>query len=678
MKPLLKYSLYVFLYLYGWAASAFGQQFNFNKLIPPNGKTFSHVNDIAQDANGYMWFCTEDGLYSYNGYQFTWYKNDPLNTNSLSSDTVNSIAFDFEGEIWLGTNHGLDRFDTGTGQFKHYRHNPENSKSINGDWVGNLMVDREGILWASSDVLERYDKQTDSFIHYRNIPGDSTSLSCDDISSIYEDRQGTIWVGTGSVWNEGEKYKEGGLNRMDKKNGTFTRYMHDPNNQNSLINNIVTAIYEDSKGTFWVGTAGDGLHTMNREKGTFIRHIYDPKQPEKLSRPPYNHLSQEFQRWENITFINEDISGGIWIGTRMTGMIRYDPATGITTNFDSNKDFESDQRDKMPTCFYTSKEGEIWIGTVIGNIYRIDPFEKVLPHFVTTGGGVLSFNEEPDGTFWMVTDRELIRSKKTKSIQKREIIDENPILGNANAAKTIKTDRQGNIWLGTKDGLFRWDMKIEKFIHFKIHTKNEGWLCRNVFSIYEERESNLWIGNAKGLGLLDYKTDSLRLFQPYPSDTVQFGKNAVTSVLQDKSGKLWIGAWGGGGLNLFNRETKKFKNYLPNKSISGIYEDSDGILWVGSWEDLYRFDRNSDTFISYTDSTTLSGISRIVSVIEDNQKYLWVGTVNGIARINPQRNGTFILGKDYGIDPGVLRFNTAFKGQHGELYFGDETGYFFI
>ena len=80
--------------------------------------------------------------------------------------------------------------------------------------------------------------------------------------------------------------KKGGLNRFNKNTGTFTRYLHDEKDPHSLIDNRVRAIFEDSYGNFWIGTAGDGLHTMDRENGTFERHTYDPAHPEKLSRPP--------------------------------------------------------------------------------------------------------------------------------------------------------------------------------------------------------------------------------------------------------------------------------------------------------------------------------------------------------------------------------------------------------
>ncbi len=89
-----------------------------------------------------------------------------------------------------------------------------------------------------------------------------------------------------------DKYRQmnGGLNKLNKKTGKFTRYLHDEKDPHSLIDNRVRAIFEDSRGNFWVGTAGDGLHTMDRAKGTFERHLYDPSHPDKLSRPPVKNI----------------------------------------------------------------------------------------------------------------------------------------------------------------------------------------------------------------------------------------------------------------------------------------------------------------------------------------------------------------------------------------------------
>src|SRR4051812_41820617 len=141
--------------------------------------------------------------------------------------------------------------------------------------------------------------------------------------TIYEDKQNAVWIGTGTSFKDYDSC--GGLNKLNKKTGKFIRYMHDDKDLHSLIDNRVRAIFEDSRGNFWVGTAGDGLHTMDRTKGIFERHMYDPSYPDKLSRPPIkNRLVNAV---DHITFITEDNNGRVWIGTFEGGINVYDPST---------------------------------------------------------------------------------------------------------------------------------------------------------------------------------------------------------------------------------------------------------------------------------------------------------------------------------------------------------------
>ncbi len=223
------------------------------------------------------------------GYRFKMYSNDPSNPNSISTITLENVYADCKGFIWVLTYvSGIDRLNLATGKFTHFRHNPRNSGSLSSDTVRVILEDREGTLWIGTHHgLDRYEPKTGNFQHYQHNPHDPYTSSCNQIRKVYEDKQGTLWLGTGSVWRgEGGETDEGGLNRLDKKSGKFIRYFNVANDPHSLISNKVQSIFEDSRGNFWVVTAGDGLHTMNRSAGTFERHLYNPVNPEKLSRPP--------------------------------------------------------------------------------------------------------------------------------------------------------------------------------------------------------------------------------------------------------------------------------------------------------------------------------------------------------------------------------------------------------
>src|SRR6202000_2644332 len=327
-----KASIIVLLLIVTTHYRVLGQQIHFTTVDLPKDAPWSGIFGMAQDPQGYLWIATDNGLNKYDGHHYTTYRNDSKNPNSISPGKIEKVYADRNGIIWIATYvTGLDRLDPVTNTFTHYRHQPGNALSLANDTMRAILEDKQGVLWfGTNGGLDKFDPKTGTFEHFVHRSNDSTSLSNNQVRAIYEDKKGVIWVGTGGAWNTENPKGDGGLNKFDPKTGKFTRYMHQTNDAHSLIDNRVLTIFEDSQGTFWVGTAGDGLHTMNREKGIFERHLYDPSNREKLSRPPLKEAANGVVS-DYITFINEDIYGKIWIGTLAGGINVYDPATKKTT-----------------------------------------------------------------------------------------------------------------------------------------------------------------------------------------------------------------------------------------------------------------------------------------------------------------------------------------------------------
>ncbi|MGE5448148.1 MAG: two-component regulator propeller domain-containing protein, partial [Bacteroidales bacterium] len=656
---------------------AFSQQITFHKLLPPDELNFEFVTGIAQDFNGIMWYSTKKGLYRYDGNQLSSFKNNPLNPNSLLSNFLETIFVDLDGTIWLGSlGKGLDLFDPESENYTHFRPEPNNPSSLSNDTVTAILRDKQGTLWIGTHGgLDQFDPKTKQFIHYRYKENDPTSLSNNQVRVIYEDRQGILWIGTGSPYpDNGGRPQDGGLNRLDKKTGTFTRYLHNPNDQSSLISNKVSAIFEDRQGIFWIGTSGNGLHKMNRQQGTFERLVFDPAHPEKLSGPAINPQTTAY---EHITFFTQDAAGSYWFGTVDAGLYYFNPGVGKIAHYQVSVNPAAGFTDNGAWKAFTSRDGVLWIGGTQGNIYHIDPLLKKISHTLIAGAPVNNFYEEPNGIFWICTNQELIQINKTSGVTKKYLVDNNPTLMNPKGVYKIKRDLQGNLWIGSSFGLHLWDKKNEKFIQYKHDSADSNSLSNNnVIEIYEDRHSNLWIGTLRGLNLMDRATGRFTQYLLNPADTATFGLNTITAVLEDKTGKMWLSSWNYTGINLFNPQTRTFKNYLKGTSMMCLYEDSDGVLWAGGLDGLYRFNREVDNFIRYSDIGSPAGISNAMSIVEDNQKYLWIGSEEGIVRLNPQRNETSTFGINYGISENTLTFKASYKGLNGVLYFGDATGYF--
>ena len=390
------------------------QSVKFNRVFSPE-TPFRFINGVTQDTLGYMWFSSYGiGLIRYDGYQTTLFRNDLRDSNSLATNNLVCVFADRKGMIWIGTQSGLDRLDPRTAIFTHFRHKKEDLSTLSDDVVLAILEDHNGTLWVGTENgLNRMDMKTGTFTRYQKSPNDATSLSCNRVQVLYEDHRGTLWVGTGAPQNFYSSNEQGGLNRLDRKTGKFTRYLHDAKDSLTLINDRIGAIFEDSRGVFWVSTAGDGLHTINREKGTFERHLYDPNRPEKLSGPPPEDVGLNL----NNFFVAEDSSGAIWIASSKRWVTRYDPKTKKIHHFDS---FNGDvPAVRSLTEAFSSREGVLWFTTWRGSIFRVDPFEVSIPH-VFTGSSVHAVREDVSGALWLGTRREgLFQLDKNKSSLKR-------------------------------------------------------------------------------------------------------------------------------------------------------------------------------------------------------------------------------------------------------------------
>jgi ligand-binding sensor domain-containing protein/signal transduction histidine kinase len=676
MKP---YLAFIFLLCCFWllCLRSPAQQISFKRVTPPEGASWGgFITGITQDQQGYMWFTTHTGLYRYDGYQWVAYKNSPMQETSLASDRAECTYADRAGYIWVGTfGQGLERLDPQTGKFTHFIHNPDDKNSISSDTVTVLLEDREGMLWVGThNGLNLYNPETGTFTHYVHNRNDTASLSNNQVRAIYEDRQGTIWVGTGSPFAGETPEGEGGLNKFDRLTGKFQRYLHDPENPRSLINNKVRAIFEDSRGTFWVGTFGDGLHTMDRKSGTFTRHKYDPAQPEKLSRPYLRSGRTD----DGVTFIHEDASGAIWIGSYRGGLNRYDPETKRVQHFEYSKNVSHGIGDNGTWAAYSSREGVLWISTWGGDIYCVNPFRSIIP-YVEMGASVNAFFEEPSGVLWLGTEHGVVRQDKLHQITTRFIRDATDSTSlSDNYILSVHQDRQGTIWIGTeKGGLNRFDRESETFTHYRHDPSDEGSIRSDgIVAIMEDRKGQLWLGTAKGLDRFDAKTASFIHYDEKVNGGKKQPEYIINCLLEDQEGDIWMGTYKGKhGVSRVSPATGKFKHYLEGTNINSLYEDKQGTLWAGTDVGLFQFNHAKGRFIPFVDPFTGKGFPLVTNVLEDNQQSLWVSTSAGLVRVNRSRDALSLYGWNHGVNPIAFTMG-GHIGRSGALYIGDKNGYY--
>ncbi|MCI0513457.1 histidine kinase [candidate division KSB1 bacterium] len=469
--------------------------------------------------------------------------------------------------------------------------------------IFSITQDSQGYMWFGSvNGLNRFDGF--SFKIYTEISGDSCSLSDDWITALYADRAGTLWIGTlrdglNAYRLQTDDFQRFPINRIFNESPLFQQYVAELPDMFTYIQTIsVRAIYEDLRGTLWIGTMGAGLFRLDPKTRTLM-----PAQDQ--AKTDYNFI-------HNITAITETVTAGdtiLWIGTFGGGLLKYTPQQGLVAVI-QNQEPSKRLRDKRIFCLYPDQDatGQIlWIGTMGAGLFKF--------HIAT-------------GTYELFSD-----SRTGKSCLQEHCIT------------AITKDQDHYLWLATMDcGLVQIDLKkgIFKFYQKDSFVPNSVG-SNEIFSLYEDKSGILWIGTNLGHGIdkLDKRKNK---FTPYfhdPANPNSLGDDVVFSILEDQAGYLWIGTFKG-GLDQFDRVRNQFVHYrhdpanpfsLADNHIRALYEDRRGELWIGTFTGgLCQFDRSRKQFHNYRHNpanVTSISANQVRTIFEDRQGNLWIGTFGG-------------------------------------------------
>ncbi|MBX2991896.1 MAG: hypothetical protein KF749_12110 [Bacteroidetes bacterium] len=651
----------------------------FHRISVERGLPHSDVNAILQDSRGFIWFGTSGGLARFDGYEFTIFKHNPADTNSLSDDAVLALCEDGDGNLWIGTfSGGLNRLSLSTEKIQRFIHHPSDSNSIASNQIKAICRDASGNLWIGTwfDGLSRLDLLTGRFSHFRHDPSDPNSPADNNIRSLVEDKSGRLWIGTAN----------GGLSMLDPTRTRFTRFTHNPSDLSSLSNNGVKALFVDADGFVWAGT-DNGLNRFDEARGTFTR--FSPQRSSAQSAFPVYAMGEAYTVMKR-TF---------WIGTQGMGVFRFDPLKGTFARSVADAAQTSSLSSDVIRCMFTDNAGGLWIGTEGGGVSKLNTERQQairhLRHDAVQDGGiskgaVWSVAGDASGTLWVGTfggglDAVNMRTGAVKRFRNEP---RNPHSLPEDNVSALRIDRNGNLWVGTaSSGLAMLDQRTNRFaIFLSIELSGETISSNAIDEILETSDGMLWIATSTdgvhsgGLNMLNPATGRFRQFKNNPADSASLSSDRVSTLLEDSKGILWIGTEGG-GLNALNRSTMKFARYfnhpsdqnsISNDRVYAIEEDVSGRIWVGTANGLNSLDPATGRFTRYFRSDGLPS-DYIRSILRDSRKNFWLVTTRGICKFNPQRK-SFIT---FDSNDGFLSddFTDAhFTGADGTFYLGSQHG----
>ncbi|MCA1795232.1 MAG: hypothetical protein LC660_15425, partial [Desulfobacteraceae bacterium] len=651
------------------------------------------VQGMVQDNSGFLWFATQGGLFRYDGQNFVAYRHDGNNPNSLAADYIESLFLDSKGLLWL--THwqagALTAFDIERGVFKRYQHDPDDPESLSGNVLSIVAEDHQGFIWIGGELgLDRYDPETGIFKRFQHDPDNPNSLSYNRVRALYVDKTGTLWVGTGFPWDA--ESSAGGLNRYHPEDETFTRYLHDPEDSTTLINNKVRSILEDSRGNFWIGTAGDGLHLMDREKGTFQRLLNDPSNPEKLSGPWLPGTVPAFADYStHISSIFEDDEGRIWITAFPGGLKIFDPVSGITRHFKMGSGTDELTTDFLWQTYQTS-DGTLWItsGGDGQTVFKVKQFDDLFPFFdiPLSEDNVRSHGIIKDwaGNIWIARGASLEHIDRVTG--SRTVIT----LGNTQQPVTsiwgLTLDREGYLWAGTNIGQFRGDPETSVFRLFKPPGISDEIPQAFWSPFLHSSTGHFWFGSWDyGLFRYDPVTDEVVNYAHNPNEPNSLGGNIVGSIYEDEMGYIWVG--GGSPFNdilnpLFldriNLQTNRIERFFDaNKQsgmVSDITEDNDGTIWFIDWiHGFKKLNPATGIFKSFTPYNSLLPSGYLLSLVNSGDGKLWLSDQSSIIEFDPETEIMSVFNQNRDIRNAYDHFKSGFAADDGELFFSRKGGF---
>ncbi len=520
------------------------------------------VRVIFEDSAGNLWIGTHDGLDLFDraSGDFVHYRESSSATESNLND-ISSIAEDQEGKLWLGTEEsGLARFDPDNGTFHRFRHDPDDPYSLSNDRVRSVYRDHLGDLWIgtqnglnhlSADRL-RSSIRNLRFVHYKNDPYDPTSLGSSAVWSIFEDASGVMWFGTYG----------GGLNKYNRSTDRFRLYQHNPTLANSLSDNMIWAILEDRDRKLWIGTLNGGLNVLDREADEITVFRHDEDDPASL-------LS------DDVRALMQDEAGAIWIGTA-GGLERYDPITRRFIHFTHDADDPNSLSGNRVNVLIPSHRGGIWVGTRYDGLNYFDPAKDTFTRYRNdpsdpasiSDDRIWSLYEDRFGTLWIGTlgGVNVLEPGSDHFVHYRHDPDD-PSSVSSDSIFAFNEDSDGKLWVGTwGSGINRFDRESDTF---ERYTTNDGLPDDTIYGIEIDLGGDLWMSTNRGLSRLNPQTME---FENYSMrDGLQDNEFNVGAHHRSYStGELFFG--GIQGVNAFYPTNIQQNPHVPPIVITTFYK----------------------------------------------------------------------------------------------------------
>ncbi len=486
------------------------------------------VSSFSKTSNGLIYVGSNYGIFGLDKeYQTTPVFKDKFNKYPINAP-IECMLLDKRGFLWIGTtSHGLMRIkpDNDNYQFDVFPITENKILSI-------IATDPNFIICGTeNDGLIIVNETGQIQQHYIHSKYNEYSLKSNSIWSLYEDDESRIWLG----------YYNKGLGVFKDPSSRFNTVEALPNIDNSLQTSTVTSVVKDQAGKILMSSEGGGIDIFDPSDKTFI------------------HVNEENQNYyagldaNDVQSIFIDSDQNTWVGSWSKGIYFLQNGSSSFTNFNTTN--TKGLKSNRVLSFSEDATGKIWIGTFNKGLHYYDPQAKGFYHFPSTAYAEYGSDNvyirkllvDSDNILWIGTISGLFKldlnagsALKIESMREKMMRD----LKNHNIIQVILSIFESNdktIWVGTDGaGLFSFNKQTKTFTNYHSFP---GMTQKSVRSIITDNNDNLWIGSGNGLTKFDFKDTSSTNFTR--EDGLISNEFSNDAAFRGNSGDLYFGNYEG-------------------------------------------------------------------------------------------------------------------------------------
>lgn len=610
--------------------SAWALDFGFRHLNTSNGLPNQQVEAIVQDADGYIWIGTRNGLAKFDGYNVQTYHHQEGMAHSLIHNFVHGMFLDSKKNLWVATENGVSRYRSKTDDFQNYG-------NVKG-YCASFVETKDGRILTGHDKLFVYDKKTDAFSVY-------PSLNYGAIASMARDDKGNIFVSTNkAVFSFNATLSKINLHKLDGLGNS------------SIELNTIKPLYVDSRQRLWIGCDNGGLACVTLATGKEVK--YEAK-------------------WLTggiVRTITEDKRHNIWLGTEM-GIAVIAP-DGHIERIKKEPNKSNSLTDNAIYSILSDKEDNIWIGSYFGGVdYLVKRNSWFIHDYANGKPGAFnariprSIVEAEGGLVWIATEDNgvFIYDMQNHVFTPFTSI---PTLG-SNVHSLYYDPVSRDMWIGSRfNGLFRYQLGTHQYSQY-FYTN--GITSAGIFDVCKTSNGRIWVATMDGLRYYDAKYNVFRKIGHQLLDHV-----FIYSLFEDSKHRLWASTTSYGLFCIDHgkviRYSKESHCGLTDNYIIVVFEDSQKRIWIGTNNcGMFYLNVNDKQKIKHA-SCGLPQECTICSIVEDANHCLWIGTDRGLYRYHLVDGSTRCFSANAELPVNQFNFTSSYYSPRGFMMMGTFDG----